>query len=126
MIDYLINYGVNQHTPNVVDLDITDKMRLESQINEARKGYADMLRLLDDVQTQLTDTNREIAKRSKELIASNTSYGRVSALLNADQQYVELTAKAEAFSSALKMISQWIDFYKSDLGILRSSLYNKF
>lgn len=125
MLDYLINYGVKRHVIEYEDIDITDKLNLQDQINKVRKEYFQLLSLLDDVQKRYLDVTNSLSKRSKELIQENTS-SRNNAIFSSDDEYVSLEYEQLALKNGMNMINSQIEFCKSDLKILNSVFYNKF
>lgn len=125
MFDYLLNYGVEKTTFNYEDVDIDDRLQLQSQINGVRKNYHKSLVLLDDIQNKFLETQSELSRRSKELLSNNSGV-RNNVLFSSDDKYVELEAKLEALKIGLSMVNSQIEYYKNDLRILNSVFYNKF
>lgn len=125
MLDYLVNYGINKVSINYEDLDVTNKLMLQDQINSVRNNYSKLLNLLDEVQSKYLECNAEISKRSKELISSNDGK-RTNSIFDSDDTYLELDAELSAYNQAMKMIQSQIEFCKNDLRILNSVFYNKF
>lgn len=125
MLDYLVNYGVQHHAVRYEDIDITDKMQLQSQINEARKNYFNLLQLFDDVQGKFLDVQSRMAAKSKEIIAGSSG-GRTNTAFAMDDEYIAMEAEQQALKAGMTMISSQIEFYKSDLKVLNSVSYTKF
>ena len=127
MLDYLVNYGVKKHTISYEDVDINDRLALQDQINDVRRNYSKLLKLLDDVQGKYIDCKNRLSRKSKEIISDCKLQGiRANEVFATDDEYLELEAEAEALKSGLQMINNQIDFCKSDLRILNSVFYNKF
>ena len=98
---------------------------MQSQINGVRKNYHKSLVLLDDIQNKFLETQSELSRRSKELLANNSGV-RNNVLFSSDDKYLELEAKLEALKIGLSMVNSQIEYYKNDLRILNSVFYNKF
>ena len=124
-LEYLMNYGVKQHTMDYADLDVNDRMELQDQINKSRREYYDLLQLLDEVQFKLLNCNKRLTERTKELLAESGN-SRINSILSSDDIYVGLDTEAQALKTAISMINDQIDFCKNDLRILNSVFYNKF
>ena len=124
-LDYLLNYGVKQHTMEYTDLDVNDRLELQGQINKSRKEYFELLELLDEVQFKLLNCNKNLTERTKELLAESGN-SRINSILSSDDIYTALDTEAQALKTAISMINDQIDFCKNDLRILNSVFYNKF
>ena len=125
MFEYLVNYGIKKHTFDYSDIDVNDRLMLQDQINEVRRNYSQLLKLLDDVQGKILECNAKLSKRSKELVSENEGT-RINVLLNQDDEYLTLEAEQQALKTGASMINAQIDFCKNDLRILNSVFYNKF
>lgn len=125
MFEYLTNYGIKKYDTNYTELDINDRLELQSQINDARKNYYKLLSLLDEVQQKYLLTSTKLSKRSKEIIQNNISI-RSNNAFNSDDEYVALEVECQALKAGMNMINAQIDFCKNDLRILNSVFYNKF
>lgn len=125
MFDYLINYGIKNHTISYEELDVIDKMQLQDQINKVRREYYDLLKLLDEVQSKNLEITKKLSNRSKELISENIT-SRTNVILNSDDEYIELESEQLALKSGISMINNQLEFCKTDLKILQSVFYNKF
>ena len=125
MLDYLINYGIKNHTISYEELDVIDKMQLQDQINKVRREYYDLLKLLDEVQSKNLEITKKLSNRSKELISENIT-SRTNVILNSDDEYIELESEQLALKSGISMINNQLEFCKTDLKILQSVFYNKF
>lgn len=125
MLDYLINYGIKNHTISYEELDVIDKMQLQDQINKVRKEYYDLLKLLDEVQSKNLEITKKLSNRSKKLISENIT-SRTNVILNSDDEYIELESEQLALKSGISMINNQLEFCKTDLKILQSVFYNKF
>lgn len=127
MMESLMNYGVNTHKFEIQDLDVNDRLALEDQINFARRKYAELIGVLDDVQQKMVENNKSLSERSTFLSEKAINEGTpVSKLINADSEYQTYDAKQVAFKTGLNIVTEQMDFYKNDLRILNSVFYNKF
>lgn len=125
MFEYLTNYGVQRYEIDYSDLDINDRLMLQNQINDVRKSYFKLLKLLDDIQSKYLQCTAKLSKRSKEIIASNENI-RGNSAFNSDDEYIALEAEQQALKNGMSMVNAQIDFCKNDLRILNSVFYNKF
>lgn len=126
MLEYLVNYGVSKKNLEYFDLDVTDKLQLQEQINNARKNYHELLILLDKVQHKYLECSAKLAKKAKELIENNDSSVRTNILFSTNEEYLAIEAEQQALKAGINMINNQIDYYKNDLRILNSIFYNKF
>lgn len=127
MLDYLVNYGVKKHSVNYEDIDVNDRLALQDQINEVRRNYSNLLKLLDDVQGKYLDCKNRLSRKSKEIISDCKVQGiRANEVFATDDDYLSLEAEEQALKSGLQMINNQIEYCKSDLRILNSVFYNKF
>lgn len=127
MFDYLLSYGVERHTPAYQELDIHDKLMLQDQINTARRGYFEMLQLMDEVQSKMLEVSERMKQESKRVMEQAGSEGvRPNSLFSQDDEYLSLEAKKEALSAGMNLITEQLNFYKNDLRILNSAFYAKF
>lgn len=125
MFDYLKNYAVKSPKLEFSEIDINDRLRLQDQINLARKNYYDLLSLFDNVQQLYLECGKELSTRYKQIV--NESETKITnATLSADDAYSELEYKQQALKVGLSEISMQIDYYKNDLRILNSIFYNKY
>ena len=127
MLNYLLAYGVSQKAPRFEEIDINDKMALESQINTTRKNYFDLLKLMDEIDGKLLEVKQKISAKSKTVIEDAKKQGvRPNELYSTDEDYLKLDFEREALMAGKEMISKQITFIQSDLRILNSTFYNKF
>jgi hypothetical protein len=132
MLNYLIDYGINQSKKNketFEELDINDREALQGQINNARKEYRDLLVLVDTINDKLLHAQKILNERTKSIIqesTSNPSNLKRNDIFSTDDEYLELDAEISAYKAGIQMINNRIDFCKSDLRILNSVFYNKF
>lgn len=127
MLDWLVNYGVQQHTAKYEDVDVNDRLALQEQINSARKNWHSLISLLDDIQGKYINVMKKIAELVKKTNEKAVKEGvRVNSLLAVDEEYIALDAQQHALSAGISMVKEQIDFYKNDLRILNSVFYNKF
>lgn len=124
MLEYLIQYGFKRTDMGFSDLDITDKTRLESQINDVRRNIHDMLLLSDDIQARLLAVNAKMSERSRELLSSTTT--RANIVLACDSVYCAFEAERDALKAGATMVNAQVNSLQADLKILQSALYNKF
>lgn len=128
LLQHLMDFGEN--VPKEVDLnydlDITDKENLETQINIARKSYRDLIAIHDELQGQYLKIKSQYGDKSREIIVENENKTTRLDVLKTDDDLALLSEKVEAIKESLKIIGMQIDFVKSDLALLRSSMYNKF
>lgn len=122
MFEYLTQYGVGRQSIQIEDFDITDRLAQQERINEARRKLAETLQLQDEIFGKQAEANRKLNERKKELIIAAAG-SRV--YFDADDTYVELVTELEALKSGSYMVKSQIDFYQSDLSILKSMLYSK-
>lgn len=123
--EYLKNYGVKTPKLEFSEIDVNDRLRLQDQINQARKNYSSLLSLFDSVQQLYLECGHELSNRFKEINKESTE--RVTnATLSADDIYSELEYKQQALKAGLSEINMQIDYYKNDLRLLNSVFYNKF
>lgn len=126
MLEYLINYGVSKKDFDIDDIDIEDKAVLESQINKCRKKISEYIVLKDSVQAKYIEVSRKISNKSKAIIESLESPSMKSNAFATDEEYLELDAEKEAYKISIGMIDNMINFYQTDLQVLRSTFYSKF
>ena len=126
MLEYLINYGVSKKDFDIDDIDIEDKAVLESQINKCRKKISEYIVLKDSVQAKYIEVYRKISNKSKAIIESLESPSMKSNAFATDEEYLELDAEKEAYKISIGMIDNMINFYQTDLQVLRSTFYSKF
>ncbi len=126
MLEYLINYGVSKKDFDIDDIDIEDKAVLESQINKCRKKISEYIVLKDSVQAKYIEVCRKISNKSKAIIESLESPSMKSNAFATDEEYLELDAEKEAYKISIGMIDNMINFYQTDLQVLRSTFYSKF
>lgn len=126
MLEYLINYGVSKKDFDIDDIDIEDKAVLESQINRCRKKISEYIVLKDSVQAKYIEVSRKISNKSKAIIESLESPSMKSNAFATDEEYLELDAEKEAYKISIGMIDNMINFYQTDLQVLRSTFYSKF
>lgn len=126
MLEYLINYGVSKKDFDIDDIDIEDKAVLESQINKCRKKISEYIVLKDSVQAKYIEVSRKISNKSKVIIESLESPSMKSNAFATDEEYLELDAEKEAYKISIGMIDNMINFYQTDLQVLRSTFYSKF
>lgn len=126
MLEYLTNYGVKRHNVDYLDLDITDKLNLQDQINGVRREYSQLLALLDDLHGRTLEVSRKLSERGKDILAMSTSIRSNNQLFASDDVYTALEAERDAYRSGITMVNNQIEMCKNDLRILNSALYNKF
>lgn len=124
MLDYLANYGMKRPTVEFVEIDITDKINLGRQINALRLQEFDLLKLLDQIGSRQLDVASSMRTRAMSVLRGSTLSR--NAALSADEEYAELESELDALKSASSMVSNMLQTVRSDIGILRSTLYNKF
>lgn len=128
MLNYLIKYGIDNqnNSTDIEDLDVNDRLVLQEQINRTRKNQFKLIKLTDDIQNKILDTQIEIRKLTSDIISNNDGSKTRNDLFNTNDEYLELEAKLDALKSGLNIVNQQIDMCKSDLRILNSVFYNKF
>lgn len=124
MLDYLTSYGLKRPNVDFVEVDITDKVNLGEQINSLRLHEYDLLMLLDQIGSRQLDVAKQMRTRTVEVLRE-TSLSR-NAALSEDDEYAELESELSALKTAASMVSNMLQTVRSDIGILRSTLYNKF
>ena len=126
-LEWLMNYGVQKHTFDFEDIDVTDKLMLQDQINKSRKEWHTLLMLLDDIQGKIIEINKRMATIVKDETQRAQSEGsRVNLLLSTNDEYVTLEAEQKALSAGVSLINGQMEFCKNDLRVLNSVFYNKF
>lgn len=127
MYEWLVNYGVKQHSVKYEDVDVNDRLMLQDQINEGRRNWHDLLNLLDDVQGKYADVSAELAVLLKSLTEESIKDGvRLNTLLSTNDDYIALETRQKALGAGISMIKEQMEFFKNDLRILNSVFYNKF
>lgn len=127
MLNYLLAYGVSQKAPRFEEIDVTDKMALETQINAARTDYFKLLNIMDEIDEKLLDVKKRISYKSKYIIQKAREDGvRPNELYSLDDEYIELEYEQDALRAGKEMISSQITFIQNDLRILNNTFYNKF
>lgn len=127
MINYLTKYGITEHKNEFEELDINDRMELESQINGVRQRYHKLLNVMDSIDTQILENQYNISKLSKKVIEqARIENKRPNDLFSVDDEYLELEFERDALKTGKEMIVSQINFVNNDLRILNSAFYNKF
>lgn len=108
------------------DIDITDKTILQEQFNYYRKGWNDSVHQLDQIGKEVIELTRKLAKRKNDVRKENPSAKSLTAILEEDEEYMELKYRLEAYKLSEKIIQENIDMVKTDVNILRGTLYSKF
>lgn len=128
MLSYLVNYGVNRLDIDYTDLDVNDRLALESQINEQRKNYDSLMKLLDEVQEKYLYASRRLSKRTKELIEDviPSSDMKANDVFRTDDEYLNIEYEIEALKVGMQTINNQIEYARNNLRILNSVFYNKF
>lgn len=131
MLQYLFNYGAKTEIdPNEINLnyeiDITDITTLESQINQVRKTYRDLITLYDSLQNEYLSKKSMLSKKNRDLHVDNPKrQDRIDATAK-DIEHSELSDSIEAIKESMKIVNSQLDFVKSDIRILTNSMYRKF
>ena len=127
MLNWLVNYGIKQHSIDYEEIDINDRLRLQEQINDVRKNWYELLKLLDDIQSKYNEVSVEISNLVKDLTEESMRTGvRLNQLLSTNDRYIALESKQKALSAGMTMVNNQIDFCRNDLRILNNVFYNKF
>ena len=124
---WLALYGIQRHQFNFEDIDITDKLMLQGQINARRKEWHELILILDEVQGKLVAVSVEINNIVKELTENAVKNGtRLNQELSTNDEYIQLEAEQKALTVGVSLINGQIDYCKNDLRILNSVFYAKF
>ena len=131
MFNFLENYGVKVSSElsnqEFDEVDIIDKLKLGDQINSCRKRHNDLISLMEEINVSLLDVSAQITLLTKEIVEESKATGvRANDIFNTNDKYIELTVKKEALRVGLSMVNESLDFVKTDLRILNSTMYNKF
>lgn len=121
----LLNYGIKIHEIDYEELDVLDKVEAQDQINRVRREYAKLIKLSGNIQEMLLDANKELNVLTKAII-EEAGGARSNTIFSSNSEYIEIEARISAYKTGLRMTEDQIDFYKGDLRILNSVLYNRF
>lgn len=130
MFKYVIEFGEqipDQEMFNYQDIDIIDAQKLESQINMNRKKERDLLNLYDSLQYDLIMARKKLSRKNIQITSEHSDDAKEKVrLLKEDPDIIEMKDNIEGIKMSLDTVLKELDFVKSDLYILRTSMYQKF
>lgn len=130
MLKYLLNFGVETSIdPNDINLnyeiDINDISILQDQINTARKAHYELIQLNDSLQENYLNKKSELSKLNRSFQQDYLNRTERLDAMAKDISYTDLNDTIEAIKEAMKIVGSQIDYIKSDLRILSSTMYRK-
>lgn len=128
MLKYLIEFGSDipdQDIFNYQDLDIIDLENLQGQINMCRNKQRKLLDLQDSLQKDLIMYNKRLSKKTLEISSKATNTRDRNSLLLENEEIVELKDTIEGVKMSMQTVLRELDFVKTDLYILRGSMYQR-
>jgi len=111
---------------NFKTIDITDKTILENQINYAREKYFECLETMESISKKISSLKEENIDFTTEVYSKGLSAQAAAAELRGNEDYQKRLVEIEGYEAGLKILEEKMNFVKSDLRILQSSMYNKF
>lgn len=119
MLEQLVNFGkeVDPSVKEFNEIDITDKLMLEEQVNAARKAWFKTLEIIDGVRADIIKNESEIRK---------IKAGKKAAELLLDEEYRKVMEKSDILQAQLSAAQGLLDFHKFSAKMLNSSMYSKF
>lgn len=128
MYDYLINEGVEKPSETdslEVDIDITDRLILESQLNRNRRDSLKLIHSQDALYEQYIAVTKEISRLDAQHFSEIEGSKNITSIRADDLEYQEAKIKLEAIKLALKSVDSQIALLKQDARILTNTMYNK-
>ena len=125
MLNYLINFSEEDIPEVIEDLDISDRLILQSQINETRKAHIKLIRMYDEIKGKRLECSKRIANIKRDIYTNYDNRTTRSDIIATNQELIDLNDTIEAYDTALETIKNHIEFLKSDIRILTNSMYNR-
>ena len=127
MLKYLINYDIDIDVELDLDfeLDITDKTILQDQINNVRKSYRDLIDVYSKIQGEYLSAKEELANLNRRFLIEYPNRNERLNEQGSNQEYLYLQMKIEALQESMRSVNSQLDYIKSDIRILNSSMYSR-
>lgn len=130
MLKYLLSFGIETSVdPEDIklnyEIDIDDITLLQGQINKARKAHYQLLELNDNLQEQYLSKKSELSKMTRQFHQMYPNRTERLDMIAQDIVYSDLNDSIDAIKEAMKIVGSQIDYVKSDLTILKNSMYRK-